>query len=250
MKKICNKKFVLELSGISDIYNVFGNVVNYCQEVDILPYERFDKVKEALSQLKDMIEHIEHFNCVQSLKQSDEFVGGFPESEKINSLCKWQSYHLDLSDLDTHGKYRGVEVKKSVGEKKIETRLTTKNVTKDPIEIVKHQLLGLAQKLYEDLSKDLFNQQTIEIIEMTRIICDLNSIGFRLGEQGSVLVGTLTADTFVSTAKKITDTISDIPDDVLKDNYKLFLKHLETHLKSKDKNSEDSTIMTMVFLVQ
>ena len=83
---------------------------------------------------------------------------------------------------------------------------------------------------------------------MTRIICDLNTIGFRLGEQGSVLVGTLTADTFVSTAKKITDTISDIPDDVLKDNYKLFLKHLETHLKSKDKNSEDSRELIKDFL--
>ena len=42
LKKICTKKFVLELSGISDIYEVFGKVVNTCQIVDILPHERFD----------------------------------------------------------------------------------------------------------------------------------------------------------------------------------------------------------------
>ena len=28
LKKICNKKFVLQLSGISDIYDVFGKIVN------------------------------------------------------------------------------------------------------------------------------------------------------------------------------------------------------------------------------
>ena len=38
LKKLSNKKFVLELSGISDIYEVFGKVVNTCQIVDILPH--------------------------------------------------------------------------------------------------------------------------------------------------------------------------------------------------------------------
>ena len=38
LKKLSNKKFVLVLSGISDINEVFGKVVNTCQIVDILPH--------------------------------------------------------------------------------------------------------------------------------------------------------------------------------------------------------------------
>ena len=66
LKKICTKKFVLELSGISDVYDVFGKIVNICQEVDVLPYERFDKVNKAVAELKEMIEHKDHSKCVES----------------------------------------------------------------------------------------------------------------------------------------------------------------------------------------
>ena len=45
---MCTKKFVLEPSGISDVYDVFGKIVNIRQDVDVLPHERFDKVKAAV----------------------------------------------------------------------------------------------------------------------------------------------------------------------------------------------------------
>ena len=126
LKKICTKKFVLELSGISDIYGVFGKIVNTCQIVDILPYERHDEVKKAIAELKDMIDHHSHSKCVETYKKSKEFVGQFPESGKVNGHCKWPSYHADLSDLETHGKYRSVQIKKSFEEKTIATRLSRK----------------------------------------------------------------------------------------------------------------------------
>ena len=49
LKRITNKKFVLQLSGISDVYEVFGKIVNSCQIVDILPFERHDAVMKAVS---------------------------------------------------------------------------------------------------------------------------------------------------------------------------------------------------------
>ena len=70
LKKMCTKKFVLEPSGISDVYDVFGKIVNICQEVDVLSYERFDKVKAAVAELKDMVEHRDNSKCVESLKKS------------------------------------------------------------------------------------------------------------------------------------------------------------------------------------
>ena len=49
--------------------------------------------------------------------------------------------------------------------------------------------------------------------------------------------GTISADLFVDSAKKITNTISDIPDNILKQNYRDFLLILEKHIKdNKTKN--------------
>ena len=199
LKKICTKKFVLELSGISDVYDVFGKIVNICQEVDVLPHERFDKVKAAVAELKDMVEHRDHSKCVESFKKSKDFVGDFPESGRINGHCRWPCFHLDLSDLTSQGKYRSIEKKKSFGEKSVETRLTTArrtiNVTKDPLKIAETEVVSLAKQLYDDLSKELFEKDTIEVVELTRNICDLKSMGEQIKMKGSIVVGTLLAVT-------------------------------------------------------
>ena len=172
LKKICTKKFVLELSGISDIYDVFGKIVNTCQIVDILPYERHDEVKKAIAELKDMIDHHSHSKCVETYKKSKEFVGQFPESGKVNGHCKWPTYHADLSDLETHGKYRSVQIKKSFEEKTIATRLSRRensmNITKDATRIAETELVSLAKKLYDDLSQDIFEKVTVDKMELTR----------------------------------------------------------------------------------
>ena len=150
LKKLSNKKFVLELSGISDIYEVFGKVVNTCQIVDILPHERFDYVIKAIEELKDMIDHKDHKKCVESYKKSNVFVGDFPESEKINGHCRWPNYHADLGDLNTHGKFRNVEITKAFEDKTIATRLSKKenriNITKDAAQLVEIELKGEQKK--------------------------------------------------------------------------------------------------------
>ena len=228
MKKVSNKKFVLELSGISDVYEVFGKVVNTCQLVDILPFERFDKVNKAIAELKAMIEHREHSKCVESYKKSKDFVGEFLESGKVNGHCKWPIYHADLSDLQTHGKYRGVQILKSFEEKTINTRLARKegnlNITKDAIKIAETEIMSLAKRLHTDLDEKVFEKEIAEKIELTRNVCDLKSMAHKIKEKGSVLEGTLSAGLFVKSAKELTITVTDIPDKILKDNFRMFFE--------------------------
>jgi hypothetical protein len=40
MNAICNVKFVFRLSGITDIYEKYGELVNVVQKVHSLPHER------------------------------------------------------------------------------------------------------------------------------------------------------------------------------------------------------------------
>eukprot|EP00112_Aurelia_sp_Birch-Aquarium-sp1_P022977 Seg6674.3 transcript_id=Seg6674.3/GoldUCD/mRNA.D3Y31 product="hypothetical protein" protein_id=Seg6674.3/GoldUCD/D3Y31 len=51
--QLFNKQFVTRLSGICDIYSVFGHGVNVLQIVDILPHERFDRFEEVCIQKLD-----------------------------------------------------------------------------------------------------------------------------------------------------------------------------------------------------
>ena len=94
--------------------------------VDILPFERFDKVKEAIAELKEMVDYVDHAKCVEKSTEMGE----------VNGYCKWPTYHNDQSDLQKDGKYKGVQIKKSFEKKTIATRLSrrenTLNLDKDP----------------------------------------------------------------------------------------------------------------------
>ena len=252
LKKIRNKKFTLELSGISDIYNIFGKVVNTCQIVDILPHERFDQVIQAVTELKDMVKHKEHSECVESYKRSEGFVGEFPESGKVNGQCRWPSYHADLSDIKTHGKFRSVSINKSFEDKGIETRLARKegnlNVFKDAIKIVETELVALATRLYNDLSSDIFEAETRNTIELTRNLCDIQSFAKEITEHGSILFATLSEDRFCESAKQISKTIQMIPDNIVKQNYRQFVAKLEDHIKSNEKSELDSKSLIRDFI--
>ena len=87
-------------------------------------------------------------------------LGEFPESGKVNGHCKWPTYHADLSDLQTHGKYKSVKITKSFEEeeKEIATRLSkregTLNITKDDMNIGETEVMSLISKLYNDRSKE------------------------------------------------------------------------------------------------
>ena len=116
-----------------------------------------------------MSNHLDHSECVKSYKKSKEFVGSFPESDKINGHCKWPTYHADVSDLNTHGTYQRIEIKNSFEKKSIETRLVKRaeeiRLTKDVGKIVETELLSLVKRLHKDLSSEIFEDKTVEDIE-------------------------------------------------------------------------------------
>ena len=48
IKAIFCKDFALKLSGISDLYDLFGRLVNEVQTVDLLRYERYDNCMDLV----------------------------------------------------------------------------------------------------------------------------------------------------------------------------------------------------------
>ena len=54
LKKVQNKKFILTLCGIVDIYSQFSLIVSIVQKVNKLPYQRYDEFFSVVNSLEKM----------------------------------------------------------------------------------------------------------------------------------------------------------------------------------------------------
>ena len=103
LRKIDSWVFTLTLSGCSDIYDMFGTLTNTLQEVDILPFERYDRAKRVIDKFLKMFSTMDHSSCPVK--------------------CLWERYHADLSAMES--------METSIGNVNIgtsrQTRLTAQN---------------------------------------------------------------------------------------------------------------------------
>ena len=53
-RKISNRKFAIILCGVTDIYNVFGQIVGVLQSVNSLPFQYYDRFINLLKVLESM----------------------------------------------------------------------------------------------------------------------------------------------------------------------------------------------------
>ena len=72
------------------------------------------------------------------------------------------------------------------------------------------------------------------MLEKIRFITDLQSIAKEIKAKGSILVGSLRGNKYLSYIRSITASLRDIDDLEIKDNYKKFLKKLEHYLNGKN----------------
>ena len=217
---IRNKRFCVHLSGLSDIYNIFGTFVNVVQKVNVLPHERYDSSIKVLDKMAKMI------RLINSHDQCNE------------NQCLWPRLHADVTEILDNGKYQEVKIEKDRCSSMYQTRFAiaqnTANVQKDPIKQAHDNLLILITRLEKDLRADVFQKSTVELIERIRFLTDLNSLAKEVLNKGRVIVGAQNAKIFVEHVRFVTNSLDDIPDEELRDSYKRFLRTLESYASSKD----------------
>ena len=55
--------FCLNLSGRADVYTVYGIFSNICQEVNLLPHERLDRVQDVIARFLKIMKTLNQSNC-------------------------------------------------------------------------------------------------------------------------------------------------------------------------------------------
>ena len=167
--KILNLSFVLNLSGLVDIYEQFGAIVQVTQMVTLLPHERLDKYTRAVQRLKNMALCQDHKNCAQF----------FSEEEK--KKCLWPMNHADKRSYREEKSVRGMAILDQHGVRAAGLSILTRrqkgeNFVTSKVDAEKSsdaKLLVVVHRLGAGLSDEVFSVEGKKVIEATRVILDL-----------------------------------------------------------------------------
>ena len=133
--------FCLCLSGCADIYDLFGVFSQILQEVDVLPFERYDKAQAVLAKYVKMLE------CIDNHKEC-------PPDEPEKKKCLWPRYHEDITSMKETKKYIGVAISHINMGSGRQTRLQSSSdelQLADGLDLVKERLKTLVWRIQNDL---------------------------------------------------------------------------------------------------
>ena len=90
-------------------------------------------------------------------------------------------------------------------------------VVADGVNLVKERLSTLAWRMHHDFASELFEDETKEMIEHCRTVCDVKSLLAKIHKKGAVSVGLEEGENFLISSNAITDACKSFPrDDMLK----------------------------------
>jgi hypothetical protein len=171
--KISNVHFLLNLSGLADAYGQFGAVVNVAQMVHLLPHERYEMFMEAVGELDKMAK------CLSDHCKCDSLV--IP-GKKMR--CLWPMNHKDKKTLAKENEIQGILIIQSHGihaaglqtQTRRENEQNQINKGIDAEKTSNKQLQLLINELHTGLKTEVYDEQSVRIITLTKTIVDLTCI--------------------------------------------------------------------------
>ena len=234
-----NKEFLLTLSGLMDIYEKFGAIVQVTQEVHLLPHERLDLYAKSMEKLSNMAQCMEHKNCEKYFKEGDKI------------KCMWPQNHADKKTLKDDGKIRGLQIERKFGIRAAGLQSTTRRQAAENLvrseekaeEKADEKLLSAVKKLSSDLRSDVYSPEGRAVIANTRTVLDLPALAKKLKdpEASATKVSVTEFPKFKSVIEKLPIiSLQEVPEDELKIQFKVYLKRLaEMTFKLSDKELDE-----------
>ena len=225
--------------GISDLYEVFGQLANEVQTVDLLPYERYDKCHYQIKKFQVMGDNMLHSQCEQNLTEE-------------KNKCAWPLLHKDLKTLELYGTYMGGEIERDYPDRLRNTRFSFQVQNRERAETVSERVTekmeALAKQMHRDLKDGVFTEEVSEAIELIRELSDLRELAAKVREHGAVSVGLMLGENFVVNVRKLTNSVDHIPTEALKECYQNFLKAFEKYIEDKEVDNIDSKTVIKDFM--
>ena len=114
------------------------------------------------------------------MDQFKQMLDSLEDHTKCDEQCKWPQYHVDLIKLKTMNSYQNVKLEKPYRTKLKQTRLTTQTaetrIAKDVFDDVSVRLKTLCARMCKELKAQVFDAETVKLIELTRVVTDVASL--------------------------------------------------------------------------
>ena len=174
LKQLDNKKTLLSLVGVCDIYSQFSKMVCVLQEVNVLPYERHANYQKTFNNMRIMIENIDdHSKCDMK-------------------ACSWPKYHEHSGNI-MKGKLKDLTVVSNEGEpanrilRSFLTRVTPDiPFNKRTENSLKEFISNLLDELYH-----VYREEDLKMIETTRPLTDWTGLAIRIKDRSIPIVHAL-----------------------------------------------------------
>ena len=137
-------------------------------------------------------------------------------------------YHEDISAMNASDKYMGIKVHHvhigTARQTRLQASADIVNIV-DGIPLVKERLKTLAWRLQNDLKSEVFDQDTVEMIENIRVVCDLKTALAEIKKTGAIMYGLQNSEKFLKAVRSITSSISGITDQDVVKAYRKFVRN-------------------------
>ena len=151
-------------------------------------------------------------------------------SEKCLQKCLWPTYHKDVAELKNTGKYRGILIvaddvpKRKDNITRYFKRQNNQSDQTNSQNLVEQNLAKFTKELHNKLKNNVYDVDDVDMINKVECLTDLKAILLKLKARGVPLVSAIEGEKFIQNAKSLCHTIEDIPDNILKMQYNVFLK--------------------------
>ena len=169
---------------------------------------------------------------------------------KCNELCKlanerkclWPLYHQTTASLKEKGEICGIPVLDThetvaaglSSQTRANSRRERTNVSVEPTPVSRQQLAKLVERIHSDMQDEVFSPVITAVIEQTRKLLDLTavSVSLRKPDGGYIKVAATTSEDVVQAIRSIpVRSLNDVPNQLLIDQHKEFLRRLEIETK-------------------
>ena len=187
-RKISNKKFAVRLSGVTDIYKVFGQIDGVLQSVNSLPFQRYDKFHTLLKVLENMGNGSisDHSKC-------------------LKDQCLWPNLHqrealIVQGSWDNNTKLKSNHESSMFNYTRQAKSKEAENALTDPVLRAKQDLELLCKEFLKLFKQKVYNSEDLEVIEHSRKVTDLATLSLKMRSRSCVLVSLLEGPEFVKSS--------------------------------------------------
>ncbi|CAB4012781.1 Hypothetical predicted protein [Paramuricea clavata] len=209
--KILNKRFTVILSGLCDIYEVFGHGVNILQTVDMLPHDKFDRFHSVV------IEEIKTLGSYRGIPMAQSY------GEEINTRMGERRAARNARD-----EQQGIVIVKAQQDlQKLVQRMyeclhnrVHDEGDKSMLKTLRPIIHGWEKEELQEMpemSNKVYDEGDKSMLKNLRPIIDLRSLALKVKQKGAAHVLALDGELFTKVSKQLATNIVDVPDSEIQD---------------------------------